>query len=59
MLQFLFKLLKRDKVKVACLEEIAWSKGWLSDDELREKGNLMAKNEYGQYLLQLLKSQNR
>ncbi len=53
---FIQTIENRQGLKVACLEEIAWSKGWLSDDELREKGNLMAKNEYGQYLLQLLKS---
>lgn len=41
-------------LKVACLEEIAWRNGWLSDNELSERANLMKKNDYGQYLLGLI-----
>ncbi len=40
---------------IACLEEIAWRNGWLSDEKLEELARLMAKNQYGQYLLRLLK----
>jgi glucose-1-phosphate thymidylyltransferase len=45
---------KRQGMMVACPEEIAWRNGWLSDDELRERGNLLAKNHYGKYLLKLV-----
>ncbi|WP_133406290.1 glucose-1-phosphate thymidylyltransferase RfbA [Parashewanella tropica] len=41
-------------LKVACLEEIAWRNGWLSDHDLFEKGSLMDNNDYGQYLLRLV-----
>ncbi|MCV6653566.1 glucose-1-phosphate thymidylyltransferase, partial [Neisseria meningitidis] len=40
---------------IACLEEIAWRNGWLSDEKLEELAHPMAKNQYGQYLLRLLK----
>ncbi|HEQ3588120.1 glucose-1-phosphate thymidylyltransferase RfbA [Vibrio harveyi] len=41
-------------LKVACLEEIAWRQGWLSNEQLSKAGCKLAKNEYGQYLLALL-----
>ncbi|HAS8154972.1 glucose-1-phosphate thymidylyltransferase RfbA [Vibrio vulnificus] len=41
-------------LKVACLEEIAWRQGWLSNDQLYKAGCNLVKNEYGQYLLALL-----
>lgn len=44
---------KRQGLKVACLEEIAFANGWLSKDDLRRIGSSMSKNEYGQYLLAL------
>ena len=42
-------------LQIACLEEIAWRNGWLSDETLEELARPMAKNQYGQYLLRLLK----
>ena len=42
-------------LQIACLEEIAWRNGWLSDEKLEELAHPMAKNQYGQYLLRLLK----
>lgn len=45
----------RQGLKVACLEEIGWRNGWLSDDELRKQGELLKKTQYGQYILSLLK----
>lgn len=45
---------KRQGLKVACLEEIAWSQGWISAERLREVAQPMAKNQYGQYLLSLI-----
>lgn len=45
---------KRQGVKIACLEEIAYMNGWISEDRLREIAQPMAKNQYGKYLLELL-----
>jgi len=46
---------KRQGLKVACLEEIAFKKGWISRDQLAEIAKPMQKNDYGKYLLQLAK----
>lgn len=46
---------KRQGYKIACLEEIAWRSGWLSDDELQSASKSLSKNNYGQYLSDLLK----
>ena len=46
---------KRQGLKVACLEEIAFKKGWINQLQLEELAKPMVKNEYGQYLLQLAK----
>ncbi|WP_274449893.1 glucose-1-phosphate thymidylyltransferase RfbA [Aeromonas caviae] len=51
--QFVETLEKRQGYKVACLEEIAFHNGWLSKERLLESGKLMAKNNYGQYLLEV------
>lgn len=45
---------KRQGLKVACLEAIAYSKGWISEDYLRELAQPMLKNQYGQYLLKVI-----
>jgi len=45
---------KRQGYKIACLEEIAFNNGWLSAHDLKEMGDAMSKNSYGQYLLSLL-----
>ena len=45
---------KRQGMKIACLEEIAYRNHWISAEELRATANTMAKNDYGQYLLNLL-----
>ncbi|WP_323978067.1 glucose-1-phosphate thymidylyltransferase RfbA [Aeromonas veronii] len=45
---------KRQGYKIACLEEIAWRNKWLTDDQLIDAANKMAKNSYGQYLFDLL-----
>ena len=42
-------------LQVACLEEIAWRNGWLTSEQVEELAKPMAKNEYGQYLLRLIK----
>lgn len=45
---------KRQGLKVACLEEIAYRQGWIDAEKLKEVAVSMSKNEYGQYLLKLL-----
>ena len=44
----------RQGLKIACLEEIAWRKGWLSDEELLQRASPLAKNGYGQYMKSLV-----
>lgn len=44
---------KRQGLKVACLEEIAYKKDWIDSERLREVAKPMAKNEYGKYLIRL------
>lgn len=46
---------KRQGLKVACLEEIAYSNGWITGERLAELAQPMIKNQYGQYLLKLAK----
>jgi glucose-1-phosphate thymidylyltransferase len=45
---------RRTGLKIGCPEEIAWRKGYLTDDELRERGESSTKSGYGAYLLSLL-----
>jgi glucose-1-phosphate thymidylyltransferase len=46
---------KRQGLKVACLEEISYRNGWISTEQLRRIAEPMQKNQYGQYLLNLIK----
>ncbi|MCL1036533.1 glucose-1-phosphate thymidylyltransferase RfbA [Shewanella submarina] len=46
-------------LKVACLEEIAWRNGWLSDLQMLELAKPMMKNDYGQYLCKLVSEQSK
>ena len=50
---------KRQGLKVACLEGIAFRKGWISADKMRELAKPMLKNQYGQYLLQVVEEVER
>lgn len=45
---------KRQGLKIACLEGIAYRKGWISKEKMREIAQPMFKNQYGQYLLQVI-----
>ena len=45
---------KRQGLKVACLEAIAYRKGWISEERMRELAQPMLKNQYGQYLLKVI-----
>lgn len=49
---------KRQGLKVACLEGIAYRKGWISEEKMREVAQPMLKNEYGQYLLKVIDEVN-
>jgi len=46
---------KRQGLKIACLEEIAYKKGWINEEDIIRLAEPMKKNQYGQYLLNLLK----
>ena len=50
---------KRQGLKVACLEAIAYRKGWINDDKMRELAQPMLKNQYGQYLLKVIEEKKR
>ena len=45
---------KRQGLKIACLEGIAYRKGWISAERMKELAQPMIKNQYGQYLLQVV-----
>ena len=45
---------KRQGLKIACLEGIAYRKGWISTEKMRELAQPMIKNQYGQYLIQVI-----
>lgn len=49
---------KRQGLKIACLEEIAYRNGWIDAERLRQVASSMLKNQYGQYLLKLIKGEN-
>ncbi len=53
--QFIHVIENRTSLKVACLEEIAWRMGYIDDAKLEKLAEPMKKNQYGQYLLALLK----
>ena len=53
--QFIATLERRQGLKVACPEEIAWRSGWIDDEQLHQLAQPLIKNGYGQYLRALLK----
>jgi len=50
---------KRQGLKVACLEGIAYRQGWIDDEKMRQLAQPMIKNQYGQYLLQMVEDMKR
>ena len=54
---FVETLEKRTGLKIACLESIAFRRGWITAEKLRELAEPMRKNQYGQYLLRLAEEQ--
>jgi glucose-1-phosphate thymidylyltransferase len=51
---FIQTIEERQGLKIACPEEIAYWQGWMTEEQLREQGELLSKNGYGQYLLSIL-----
>jgi len=49
---------KRQGYKIACLEEIAWNNGWIDDEQVLRSAQLLSNNSYGQYLLDLIKTES-
>lgn len=55
--QFVETVQERQGFYVACLEEIAWRRGFITDEELKEQGEKLKKTDYGQYLLDLVEEE--
>jgi glucose-1-phosphate thymidylyltransferase len=53
--QFIQVIEERQGLKIGCIEELAWEKGFISDEQLRQLGEKYIKSGYGDYLLNLLK----
>lgn len=53
---FVHAVEKRQGLKIACIEEIAWRNGYIGDEDLLRLAKPMEKNDYGQYLIQLVKT---
>lgn len=56
---FVEVLEKRQGLKIACLEAIAYRRGWITEERMRELAQPMIKNQYGQYLLQVIEEKKR
>lgn len=54
--QYVQTIEHRQGLKIACLEEIAWHNGWVSDDDILDQGNKLSKTGYGEYLLRQIKT---
>lgn len=55
---FVESIEERQGLKIACIEEIAYRKGYISDSQLEELAEPLAKNGYGQYLIKLIRERN-
>ncbi|HBY5304873.1 TPA: glucose-1-phosphate thymidylyltransferase, partial [Klebsiella pneumoniae] len=55
--QFIHTIEQRQGFKVACLEEIAYRKGWLTKDQVLSQAKILSKTQYGQYLQMLVEEQ--
>lgn len=57
--RFVEVVVSRQGLQVACLEEIAWRKGWITDEDMLRLAEPMRKNSYGQYMINLVKHARR
>lgn len=55
---FIYTIEKRQSLKVACLEEIGFNQGWITQDQLIESATKLSKTQYGQYLFRLSEERN-
>jgi len=56
--QFVQTIELRQGYKIACLEEIAWRRGFINDEQFRAVGESLKMTEYGQYILSLIEENN-
>ena len=56
---FIASIEQRQGLKVSCIEEIAYRKGYITADQLEELAKPLSKNQYGQYLLNILDKKNQ
>ena len=49
----------RQGIYIACIEEIAWRRGFINNEQLREIGKGLKQTDYGKYILSLLEGENR
>jgi glucose-1-phosphate thymidylyltransferase len=54
--QFVQVIEQRQGIKIACIEEIAWRKGFITTEQLKELAQPLLKSGYGQYIMNLIKS---
>lgn len=57
--RFVEVVVSRQGLQIACLEEIAWRKGWITDEDMLRLAEPMKKNSYGQYMINLVKYARR
>ena len=55
--QFVATVQSRQGFYISCIEEIAWRKGWISDEDLRRLGTELKMTDYGQYLMTIAKEE--